>query len=87
MEVIITPGAKKQIKRLPKFIQLATISRLRNLKEKPIINSIKLSGYKDSYRIRMGDYRIVYRIIKKDIYIVLIAHRKEIYLLLKRLIG
>lgn len=85
MEVIVTPNAKKQLKKLPKFVQLSIISKLKKIKENPTVNAIKLSGYKNSYRIRTGNYRIVYEINNKIIYIALIGHRKEVYFLLKRM--
>jgi len=87
MEVIVTPVARKQIKKLPKFLQLAVIKKLKIIKSQPIFNSIKLSSYKDSYRVRIGNYRIVYRILKKDAYVIIVAHRKDVYLLLKKLFG
>jgi mRNA interferase RelE/StbE len=84
MEVFITPNAKKQIKKIPKFIQLSVINKLRILKNDPITGAIKLSGYDNAYRVRIGNYRIVYMIKDANIYVVHVAHRKEVYLLLKR---
>ena len=87
MDVIVTPSAKKQIKKLPKIIQLSVISKLKKIKINPLIGSTKLSGYKNSYRNRVGTYRIIYRMLDGDVYVVLVAHRKEVYLLLKRLFN
>lgn len=87
MDVIVTPSAKKQIKKLPKIIQLSVISKLKKIKINPLIGSTKLSGYKNSYRNRVGTYRIIYRMLDGDVYVVLVAHRREVYLLLKRMFG
>ena len=41
----------------------------------------KLSGFKDSWRIRVGDYRVVYVINDelKRVSVTRIAHRKDVY--------
>jgi mRNA interferase RelE/StbE len=44
-----------------------------------ITSIVKLKGYKDYYRIRIGDYRIGLRITSGIVYFVEIAHRKDIY--------
>lgn len=40
---------------------------------------VKLKGYREYYRIRLGDYRIGLRITGETVYFVEIAHRKDIY--------
>jgi mRNA interferase RelE/StbE len=42
---------------------------------------VKLQGFADLYRLRVGDHRIVYRISDADLYInvTLIGHRREVY--------
>ena len=44
-----------------------------------ISNIIKLKGYKNYYRIRLGDYRIGTIVTNKNIIMIRILHRKEIY--------
>lgn len=41
----------------------------------------KLSGSKDSYRLRVGDYRVLYRITDNEllVLVVKVAHRKDVY--------
>ncbi len=41
----------------------------------------KLSGSKNSYRIRVGDYRVLYRITDKEllVLVVKVAHRRDVY--------
>ena len=43
--------------------------------------SIKLKGYSDHWRIRVGNYRVVYILYDaaKEIHITRVAHRKEAY--------
>lgn len=45
------------------------------------INSVKLQGEEELYRVRVGDCRIVYQIQDRQliILIVQIGHRREIY--------
>jgi len=85
MEVIITPGVKKYLKKVSKIVQIAVIGKLKRLENDYLSNSKKLSGQKNLYRVRIGDYRIVYRVINKSIYIVLVGHRNEIYQELDRM--
>lgn len=86
MEVIVTAGAKKQLKKLSKISRILVIEKLKKLELNFPPDVKKLKGYKNAHRIRVGDYRIVYRIIGGRIYVVLIAHRKEVYELLERLL-
>ncbi len=86
MDVIISPFAKKQLKKLPKLIQFSVAKKVRNLSLGiETSNTMSLTSYKNIYRIRIGDYRMVYRVVDKSIYIILISHRREVYLLLKRM--
>lgn len=87
MKVFISPRAEKQLKKLPKFDQLAVIQKIRHLTNDTDLLATKLSGFKDIYRIRVGDYRLVYRRQPSEIYVVLIQHRKEVYRVLRELLG
>ena len=88
MEVIISPYANKQLKKLPKLIQFSVANKVRNLSIDFKTSSTKqLTGYKNIYRVRIGNYRMVYRATDQKIYIILISHRKEAYLLLKRIVS
>ena len=42
---------------------------------------MKLSGFEDMYRIRVGDYRIIYEIYDRRliVLVVIVAHRRESY--------
>ena len=88
MQVVITPKAKSNLKKLNKFSQILIIERLKKLEVGiPATGVEKLVGYKNAFRIRVGNYRVVYRIIGRKIYVVLIGHRKDVYEKLKRLFG
>ncbi len=86
MKLVISPLAEKQIRKLPKFVQISTVKKIRRFYETRFPLGVKqLSGYKDIYRVRVGDYRIVFRKYPGKTYIVLVAHRKDVYLRLKKL--
>lgn len=86
MNVTVTKKFIKQVKDLPKSVQLTTkevIDMLRAADSLHSINSMsikKLKGGGSFYRIRIQDYRIGFS-VKEDQTIVLqaAAHRKTIY--------
>lgn len=84
MDVVVTPGAKKTIKNLSKVTQIAVIQKLKKMQLVTVTNAVKLSGYKNAFRVRVGNYRIVYKMMENKIYVVLVGHRKEVYKLLDR---
>ncbi|MEK7165931.1 MAG: type II toxin-antitoxin system RelE/ParE family toxin [Patescibacteria group bacterium] len=87
MNIVISPKAEKQLRKLPKFDQIAVAQKIRALRVSDIHSEEKLSGYKDIFRIRVGDYRMVYRKTSQSIYIIVIRHRRDVYRLLKELWG
>ncbi|MDO8571783.1 MAG: type II toxin-antitoxin system RelE/ParE family toxin [bacterium] len=87
MSIIISPRAEKQLRKLPKFDQIAVIEKIRSLSTAATQKEEKLSGYKDIFRVRVGDYRIVYRKASQSVYIVLIRHRRDVYRVLKNVLG
>lgn len=86
MEVIVTPRAKKLIKKLPKITQITVVEKLKKLGTNVTDKVVKLAGYRDAFRGRVGAYRIVYRILNKKMYVVLVGHRKEVYKRLEQLL-
>ena len=79
--IIISPRAKKQLKKIPAFYQDRIIARTEALADNPYIGKKlegKLSQY---YAIRVWPYRIVYLIKNKllIVEVILIGHRKDIY--------
>lgn len=58
-QVIIPKPVQKQLDDLPDDIFKSAIEKLDGLKENPRLHGcIKLKGFKNEYRIRIGDYRI-----------------------------
>jgi len=86
MEVIVTPQAKKQIKKLSKISQILITRKLKKLELGPATNVERLTSYKGVFRVRVGDYRVVYRQRERKIYVILVGHRKEIYRVLEKLL-
>jgi mRNA interferase RelE/StbE len=86
MEIILSPGAEKRLKKLPKLDQIAVAKKVRSLVEEFVSSrEEKLKGYKDIFRVRVGDYRIVYQRTRERVYVVLIGHRRDVYQLFRRL--
>lgn len=87
MNLIISPRAEKELKKLPKFDQIAIAEKTRALPRFSVPGEEKLTGFSHLYRVRVGNYRIVYRKTSESVYIVLIRHRRDVYRLLKELLG
>ena len=87
MKILISPLAEKQLRKLPKIVQIAVAQKAPSLSSVNLIGEEKLQGYKNIYRVRVGDYRIVYKRTAMEVYIVLIRHRKDVYDFLKQLLG
>ena len=83
MEIIITKAFEKQLKLVPKYIRESAIAVLEALEKSNNINEIKdlikLSGYTNYYRIRIGNYRMGLQIIEPKIIVVTILHRGTVY--------
>jgi mRNA interferase RelE/StbE len=82
--VELTKSAKKEFDKLPARIQNKVIEALSLLKEKPLsdlLQTKRLKGALNLYRIRIGDYRIVYEVQKSRLLVLVIkvGHRREVY--------
>ena len=80
--ILFKKSAVRELAKLPKSL----IEKVRHytalLEKQPILtNSIKLIGFKNLYRIRIGDYRMIYLVEHsiKIITITKIGHRKNVY--------
>lgn len=87
MKITILPRAEKELRKLPKFDQIAVAAKIRTLPNSSVMGEEKLAGYPHIYRVRVGNYRIVYKKTSEVIAIVLIRHRRDVYRLLKELLG
>ncbi len=72
-------------------IPLATQKRMkdaiRSLAENPRpAGAIKMAGFENAYRIRVGDYRIGYQIFNREVIVTVLvaAKRDSVYPLMKR---
>jgi mRNA interferase RelE/StbE len=81
-KIFIGKKTRKKIDRLPTDVRYRIESKIEELAFDPKPNGfVKLSGYADTYRIRIGDYRIIYSIDDDEIMIIIenAAHRKDVY--------
>ncbi|BAY75203.1 plasmid stabilization system protein like [Nostoc linckia NIES-25] len=80
--VIISKSVQKQIDDLPNDITLRVIEKIQNLAVEPRPDGIvKLKGFDNEYRIRIGDYRVRYEIDDENqlVQILQCKHRKDVY--------
>ena len=81
-QVIIPKPVQKQLDDLPDNIYNRIIKHIISLKENPRPHGcIKLKGYDNEYRIRIGDYRVRYEIHDQQLIVILLhcEHRKIAY--------
>ncbi len=80
---IITPKAvQKQLDALPDDVYERIAVKVQQLAENPRPDGVvKLKGYENEYRIRIGDYRVRYKIEDRELTILLLQckHRKDVY--------
>ena len=81
-EIIITKSIQKQLDNLPNNIQERVYEKIAQLAEEPRPDGVvKLKGYDNEYRIRIGDYRLVYEIRDDQLIVLLVQckHRRDVY--------
>ena len=81
-EIIITKSIQKQLDSLPNNIQERVYEKIAQLAEEPRPDGVvKLKGYDNEYRIRIGDYRLVYEIRDEQLIVLLVQckHRHDVY--------
>jgi mRNA interferase RelE/StbE len=78
----IKPVAKRFIKKLPEDLQTRIITALKKLETNPRLPGvIKLHGFENRYRLRVGNYRVIYE-IRDAVLLVLVVevvHRGGAY--------
>ncbi len=81
-QVIVPKPVQKQLDSLPASVRQRVVERILALKEnaRPF-GSVKLTGYENEYRIRVGDYRVRYQVSDQEALIILLhcKHRKDVY--------
>ncbi len=81
-DIIISKSVQKQINKLPDAIVVRVVEKLKALSIEPRLQGvIKLKGYDNQYRLRVGNYRIRYEIddLNCQIKILQCKHRREVY--------
>ena len=84
-QVIISPRARKSVKKLPEHFKRRIIELLLIFRENPVpaeyYDIKKLKGYTDTYRARIGDVRVIYEILwnLKRVHVLLIEPRESAY--------
>jgi mRNA interferase RelE/StbE len=81
-QIVIPRPVQKQLNNLHRDVRQRIVNYLIQLKENPRPSGcIKLKGYDNEYRIRVGDYRIRYEILEKESVVLLLhcKHRKDVY--------
>lgn len=80
MRLIVSKRAEKHIKKLPDFVKIAVIKKIRELVvTQDNVQIKKLSGYDNVYRVRVGSYRIVYYQMRGGVEILAVLHRRDVY--------
>jgi mRNA interferase RelE/StbE len=80
--VEVTPKAIKSLQKIDPVFVKKIRDRLRSLEVNPRPHDcLKLGGFENVYRTRVGRYRIVYEISQEKILVVVvnIDHRKDVY--------
>lgn len=81
-QVVIPKPVQKQLDDIPDDVCDRIIKRIVMLKERPRPRGcIKLKGYENEYRIRIGNYRIRYEVRDQESIVILLhcKHRKSVY--------
>ncbi len=80
--IIIPKAVQKQLDALPDDVYERIAIKVQELAENPRPDGVvKLKGYENEYRIRIGDYRVRYEIEDQELTILLLQckHRKDVY--------
>lgn len=81
-QVVIPKPVQKRIDTLSQNVRdrvLRALIKLKDNSQPP--GCIKLKGYDNEYRIRVGDYRVRYEIWEKESVVVVLhcKHRRDVY--------
>ena len=80
--VIVPRPVQKQLDNLPQDVRDRALKQILALKENPRPHGcVKLKGYENEYRVRIGDYRIRYEVRDAELVVLLLhcKHRKNAY--------
>ena len=84
MRTRFKPSFKKDLKKIRDSKILESIEIVIDVVKaadtiKTVPNLIKMKGYEEFYRLRMGDYRIGIKLVNDEVIFVRVLHRREIY--------
>lgn len=80
--VLIKPAAQRQLKKLPRAVQVDLITLIERLAQDPRPPGCKkLKGRQNQYRVRLGDYRVIYSVedMALVVRIIKVGHRRDVY--------
>jgi mRNA interferase RelE/StbE len=80
--LIISKSVEKQLNVLPKNVGPRIFAKIQSLADVPRPDGvIKLKGYNNQYRVRVGSYRIRYEVddAEATVKILQCKHRKDVY--------
>ncbi len=80
MNILISPIAGKQLRKLPGDIAKVILTKIHSIKDNPLSYIERLKGC-SLWKLRIGDYRAILMISTKDstISVIKVGHRKNIY--------
>jgi len=81
-QVYLLKEAEKELNRLPAKVQNRIRGQIKELANFPKVrNCVKIIGYEDTFRLRVGDYRALFRVYSDENRIVVaeVGHRGKIY--------
>lgn len=81
-QIIVTKSIQKELDNLPNDIKEHVYEKVAQLGEVPRPDGVvKLKGYENEYRVRVGDYRLRYEIQDQQLIILLLQckHRRDVY--------
>jgi mRNA interferase RelE/StbE len=78
--IIFSDFSLKQLKKLPKDVQIRIMATLRRCSVRPYPHVKRLVGSKYC-KLRVGDYRVILDIVedKLIVHVVRVGHRKSVY--------
>ena len=78
-QVIVTPKAIKDLRKIPQREQKKIQSKLTILKEDKFCGKKLARDLKNYYSLRAWPYRIIYEIISGEVWVVKVQHRQGVY--------
>jgi len=82
-KLLVTSRFEKDLRKLPKSVQLAIAEVLTLLARNPFAFEVLSGEFKGLRKIRVGDHRLIYRIDSQDdekvVRLLFVAHRRSVY--------